>query len=340
MAVTVGVCGAVGQCAAADSIAAYSAPKDPPALTQVAAQAPAPGVQNGAPPIGWTTPAGWTELPATVIRIGNFLVPGEGGKKAEVAISSFPGAVGTEFDNVNRWRREIGLEPIQPDGISSKSMTVAGLEGKLYEFAGESENTVVGSLPREGRTWFFKLRGDKNVVDAAKPAFLEFLKTIHFNGSDAPIDQAAPVAKEAGEPDWTVPANWEPTPAGSMILKSFSVTGEGGQKAKITVSTFPGKVGGVLSNVNRWRAQLGLGPISAAELPGVTEPLPAAGAEAILVCINNTNMPAGHASSLIAAMAPREASTWFYKLSGDSRVVAREKEAFVKFVASVRYHEP
>ncbi len=167
--------------AAADDITSYSAPKGHAAITQTTgATCPAQGVMMNAAPIRWTTPAGWKDLPATAIRIGNFLVAGADGKKAEVAVTSFPGTVGTELDNVNRWRSEIGLKPVDQGGISSQAVTVDSLQGKLYEFDGASASTVVVSLPREGHTWFFKLRGDKVVVDGAKTAFLGFLKSVHY----------------------------------------------------------------------------------------------------------------------------------------------------------------
>lgn len=171
--------GAVG--AAAEDTSSYSVPKGHPPISQTpAGVCPVPGVKVDAAPIRWTSPAGWNQLPATAIRIGNFLVAGPDGKKAEVAITSFPGTVGTELDNVNRWRGEIGLEPVEQGGISSQSVTVDSLPGKLYDFAGASANTMVVSLPREGRTWFFKLRGDKDVVNGAKARFLDFLKSVRF----------------------------------------------------------------------------------------------------------------------------------------------------------------
>lgn len=167
--------------ATADDSTSYSVPKGHPPTSQTTAGAcPVPGVKLDAAPIRWTSPAAWNQLPATAIRIGNFLVAGPDGKKAEVAVTSFPGAVGTELDNVNRWRGEIGLEPVDQGGILSQTVTVDSLPGKLYNFAGASANTVVVSLPREGRTWFFKLRGDKNVVDGAKATFRDFLKSVRF----------------------------------------------------------------------------------------------------------------------------------------------------------------
>ena len=37
------------------------------------------------------------------------------------------------------------------------------------------------------------------------------------------------------------------------------------------------------------------------------------------------------------ASVPRDGQTWFYKMMGDDATVAREKDAFVKFVQTARY---
>jgi len=337
---------------AADDITSYSAPKEHPPISQtVAAMCPAPGVKMNAAPMRWTTPAGWNQLPATTIRIGNFLVAGEDGKKAEVAVTSFLGTVGTELDNVNRWRREIGLEPVDQGGASSQIVTVDSLQGKLYDFPGASASTVVVSLPREGGTWFFKLRGDKSVVDGAKATFLDFLKSVHFSGDMAqkpaatvgtmPSDPHAGVLaatnKSNGEPNWNPPSSWKANQSGQMIVKSFSVSGDGGQKANVAISVFPGNVGGTLANVNRWRAQMGLAPIARKDLPEATQSLEVAGGDAVLVDLTNPKAQAGASTRLVAAIVPQGDRTWFYKLVGDESVVAREKDGFVKFVQAVRY---
>ncbi len=59
-------------------------------------------------------------------------------------------------------------------------VTVDANEGKLYEFNSATASTVVVSLHREGAAWFFKLRGDKDVVAGAKASFTDFLNSVHF----------------------------------------------------------------------------------------------------------------------------------------------------------------
>ena len=61
------------------------------------------------------------------------------------------------------------------------------------------------------------------------------------------------------------------------------------------------------------------------------------GGKATLAEMSGTDQRSSRKAQLIAASVPRGGNTWFYKLMGDEAVVAREKEAFLKFVQTVRY---
>jgi hypothetical protein len=364
-------------CAAYDQIRVYSVPKEPPAASpaqtpaQAPAQAPAQtqptaGAQDipvNASPIHWTVPAGWEEKPADGFRRGSFAIKGAKGGQADVAITSFPGSVGTELDNVNRWRRELSMEEIGAGEIASEPVTVDSTPGKLYDLTGKEARTVVAMIPRNGSSWFIKLRGETAAVAAAKPAFLEFLKSVHFGGegeqatlaTDAtpradphaglglqgvpvsPGELAAPTTA-SDAPKWTLPAQWtETAPRSTMIFKSFAVSGDAGAKADITVSFLQGEGGGVLANVNRWRGQLGQPQIDQDQLDGVLELVATAEGKATLVDFMGTDAKSGQPARLVAAIVPHGEMTWFYKLMGNGKVVGGQKDSFVQFVKTVHY---
>lgn len=331
-----------------NEIKVYSAPKDNAPVPQMVAAAAQNGIaaDPNASPIHWKTPPGWKELEPTSMRVGNFLVS-NGEKKAEVSIIPFPGNTGSEVDNVNRWRREIGLAPIGEKDVSSEKVSIGADEGKLYDMTGAQLQTLAGFMEKDGTSWFFKMRGDKELVAQNKPAFVEFLKSIHFDSahSDEPAVAAKPVSTNikhvpdegsSGEPKWEIPENWQKAPATPMILKNFSV-GEGEHEARISISVFPGDVGGPLANVNRWRGQLSLEPIDEAGLAKLTTSIDVFGGKATLVDMTGTDGKTGKPARMIAAMVPRKEQTWFYKMMGDDSTVAREKEAFVKFVQTAHY---
>jgi len=102
----------------------------------------------------------------------------------------------------------------------------------------------------------------------------------------------------------------------------------------VNVSKSAGDGGGLAANVNRWRNQLGLSPLAQAELEKQVQTLEVPGAKAMLVDMSGTDGRTGQPSRLVGAILPGPDVTWFYKLMGEPQVVAREKDAFVKFVQS------
>jgi hypothetical protein len=338
----------------------YSAPKSdstPPVMAAAEESAPAT--------VHWKLPAGWQEQPASAMRVGSFAVAGADGQKADVSIIPLVGMGGSDLDNVNRWRGQVGLPPISQEEMAkaSEAVSVAGDKALLFDIAGtppgETKTTrlLAAVLHREGTAWFFKMTGDDKLVAQQKPAFVGFLKDITFeaaaaaaatasdlppghppltdNGNGVAVGAAAPVAaatEAAGKPAWTVPAGWQAEAPGSMQLAKFTTGAEGAQ-AEITVVSLPGSAGGMLANVNRWRGQIGLPPVTDAELPKLASPVAGADAGAFLVDLTNPEQK----RRLIAAAVPHGGSTWFYKLSGDAAAAGRAKEAFVQFVQSVKY---
>src|ERR1043166_1829259 len=335
---------------------AYSVPKEASAPI-VAASAPTIPTAGGSAKVHWKVPAGWQELPGNEMRLGNFVVPGASGTKAEVSVLSFPGSVGTEIDNVNRWRGQIGLDPIAGDQLKAETVTVGGSNGKFYDIGGgaDKKRILAASVSRGENTWFFKMLGDDAVVAAQRNSFAEFLKSVSFDGttSDAtepvvtkPVStntKKVPGATEpitvesaAGKPQWKAPADWTAAAASAMIKAKYVIARAENQKAEVTISSFPGDVGGTLANVNRWRGQLGLSPVDQAGMEKLVSSVDVLGGKAMLVEMNGTDQT-GQKTMMIAAMVPRSGETWFYKLIGHPEVVAAQKEAFIGFVQSVRY---
>ncbi len=331
-----------------DQIRSYNVPKEIPAAQAVETQpapaaTPASDIPVNSAPVQWTLPDGWQQLAPDGIRIGNFAVPGKDGTKANVAITSFPGTVGTELGNVNRWRQQLGLAPVEENEITSSSVPVDSSDGKLFDLSGSTERTIVALVRRDGATWFFKMSGDIGAVTDAKPAFMKFLDSVHFTGGSnaaaavaSPVTaDAAPPAPDSNSPKWSVPSNWVEKTPGAMLFKSFSIGDNSGASAAVTVSFFPGEVGGILANINRWRGQMGLPPVADDQLVNIANTLDTTGGKATLVDLDGTDAKVGE--RLVAAIVPHGENTWFYKLLGDKALVAKEKDSFVNFVKTVQY---
>jgi hypothetical protein len=144
---------------------------------------------------------------------------------------------------------------------------------------------------------------------------------------------------QAKNPQWTVPADWKAGRQSAMRRGSFLVSGADGQSAEIAITVFPGDVGGPLANVNRWRGQIGLEPVTVEQVKTMTTTVDANGIPATIVDFTNPKPPTGKtaAQRMIVATVPHAGDSWFVKMTGDEPVVAAQKDAFHKFVASIKF---
>lgn len=130
----------------------------------------------------WTAPAAWKAKTGSTMRKGSFAVPGAGGD-GDLAITAFPGDVGGELANVNRWRGQLNLPPIGEGELASAVTRVEhnGLAFGLVDLVGPGDKPqrMLGAyVPYHGATWFFKLVGPDTTVAQAKNDFLAFVQTV------------------------------------------------------------------------------------------------------------------------------------------------------------------
>jgi hypothetical protein len=127
----------------------------------------------------WKGPSHWQEKPASGMRKGTFTIAGDGGATAELAITAFPGDVGGEAANVNRWRGQLSLPPLAPDEAvrSIERIDANGLKIGVVEMAasgGTARRVLAAMVSHAGSMWFFKLDGPDALVTKEKAAFREF----------------------------------------------------------------------------------------------------------------------------------------------------------------------
>ena len=271
------------------------------------------------------------------MSLANFTIAGGAGQEAQVSITPLPLMTGREALIVNMWREQVGLEALPDEEVTKQfqSVEIGAEKANLFEITGKGKEgagplrIITAMVHRNNSSWFYKLSGDAALVDAQKPAFLEFLKSIQISQTAAPAP-ATEVAAASDSPkrSWTVPPQWKELPAGQMQTAKFAVPERDGAKAEVSVSIFPSDTGGTLANVNRWRRQIGLGEVDEAGLAPIVSPLDPARPEAKLIDMTNNN------KRLLGAIVPREGRYWFYKLLGDAAAVAPEKDAFVAFAKS------
>ncbi len=332
-----------------EEVREYSAPKEGAVEPQPALPSGHPDIAGGqkelppTPKINWAKlPDGWTEKPASAMRSASFAVADMNGHVADVSAIPLP-APGQEVELVNMWRQQMQLPPLNSSDVPAESVTIGTEQGKLFDMASETPiiegkskgRIIVAMLTRGETSWFFKIAGEEKFVAAQKSVFMEFLKGVSFPEATLVATQtaASPVVPDAaaGLPAWTAPANWQSQPPGQMLLAKFAIAGENSGKAAMTVSSFPGDVGGTLANVNRWRKQLGLGAVTDGDLGKLISTVETGGGTGSLVDMTGT------AARTVGVMLPRGGQMWFFKLMGDDAVVAHEKDAFLTFLKSLKF---
>lgn len=127
----------------------------------------------------WTTPKGWVEKPGDGMRAATLIPPGRG--RIEVTVIALPGDVGGELANVNRWRGQLGLPPMEEGALAAERQNVSSKLGpvSVYDFTSTGAvktRLVAAALRVGGTTWFFKLMGDEAAAAAARPAFVTLLE--------------------------------------------------------------------------------------------------------------------------------------------------------------------
>ena len=157
----------------------------PPAPGSMAQMAATPVPTADGPGLVWTVPAGWSEGPEKPMRKATLLVPGgDGAPGAELAITAFPGSVGSDLDNINRWRQQLGLPALSQSelGSSLEHVDVGALHVDLVDISGASQRMITAIVPHGGAKWFFKLTGPADVVARERDNFLAFIRGLRPQG--------------------------------------------------------------------------------------------------------------------------------------------------------------
>ncbi len=169
---------------AKDEVRSYRVAKEAPEAEAPAfAGEEAPSSAAASKDLHWDAPPpGWQEAPAGGMRAASFRVPGPDGE-ADMSVVVLPGDAGGDLANVNRWRGQIGLEPLDEQALAAQSVRLNTPVGQalLVDFTGGQNKTglLAAILAHEGKTWFLKMTGPASTVARARPAFEKFLKGLH-----------------------------------------------------------------------------------------------------------------------------------------------------------------
>ncbi len=336
----------------------YEIPKETPNLARSDGLPPGHPPTAGHPPgISWKTPQGWVEGEAQRSVRGNFHIHPNDLPHADVVVLDFPPQAVQVEDFAHLLADELKLE--KEDARSNQDIfekfSAGDNEFTLIRLTsdkplGEEENIIsvlAAVLKEPSRTWFFKLKGAEATIMAETDRFLEFLSSVEIDrdphagiaGGMAMQNLPQNASSQQGNPQWTIPEVWQPGRPSQMRRGSYQVMGDDNKMVDIAVTTFPGDVGGMLANINRWRNQIGLGPVTAGMVDTVVEKLDIDGKECQYVDLSGLTPPAGkfHPQRSLVGTFTHKGNSWFFKMSGDASLVEIQQKPFMEFLNSVKF---
>jgi hypothetical protein len=158
-----------------------------PGAPGAGAMPPGAAMEQGPVPFKFQVPQGWTKDDPMPMRTISFHT-GTPDKQVDVIVSQLPAIGGGGYlDNVNRWRGQVGLQPIKQGDPPQPSspVKVGDADGTQFDFVGpgpaaSAKRMIVAWVPRGNDWWFFKMTGTDQQVTQQQANFNAFLKSIQF----------------------------------------------------------------------------------------------------------------------------------------------------------------
>lgn len=250
----------------------------------------------------WKLPSGWRELPGSEMRYATLMI--EGTPELELSVTKFPSRPDLPVTeqvvmNINRWRGQLSLPPIDDVDLDQQSevITIADKKGYLINIVGRPKPKPPGmSRPAPQTT------RNENSERSPEPA------------------ASSPFAFEK-------PESWTAGPATQFAAVSLRVANED-QKASVTVTAAGGTR---LLNVNRWRGQVGLKPLSEEELSATAKKVEVGKLTGELHEIIEGDR------AILGVIFEDQGQTWYVKMMGDTPLVQRERERFEQFLKTLQW---
>ncbi|MFL5328852.1 MAG: hypothetical protein ACJ8C4_08035 [Gemmataceae bacterium] len=128
----------------------------------------------------------------------------------------------------------------------------------------QAVRAIIVMVPHGDATWFFKMSGPADAVAADESGFGKLIDSVRFSDGEPPVS-------------WTLPENW--ADSGKKTRERFA-TLRSASGVEVPITVFGKETAGVAKNVERWRRQIGLGPVPDSELPKLTNTIKVGGVDA------------------------------------------------------------
>ncbi|MCA9073054.1 MAG: hypothetical protein KDA84_29230, partial [Planctomycetaceae bacterium] len=269
----------------------------------------------------WKLPEGWTqESSGGGMRFATLKIPTD--SPLELSVMSLP-SLGDDYekytvDNINRWRGQVNLSPITKANLAEETQEVPTKDGQaiVVDLSGWQE---------KGKPSMPPFAGGGGPFSGGAP----------FAGGGGQSRPQAPLRQQptaSGLPELDLPKGWTKTPNKSgLTLASYQLE-DGGKQAEVTLirmGLLPDQL--LLVNINRWRGQVNLEPITAGEVQKAMTKIEAGDQTGRYLKLD------GPEKAMLVGMLNNAGSTWYIKMLGDTPLVKTKEAEFKKFVQSVRF---
>lgn len=265
------------------------------------------------PPVVWEEPKDWKKDHPTksFLRYAGFRIKAEP-KELEVTVTRMTATDYTLLPNVNRWRKQVNLPPLDRE---------------------EDAAVKREKINDQDVTWVDVKGLGVHSVSAAPPAPVAKVKEM---GIPFELPNFVPDlpegAGDGGNPfKNTAPKEWKKLPPTGIKVEHYLI-GEG--KDPVNVTLIPLGGGGTIGdNIVRWRGEVKLPEIGAAEAAKAGIKIKVAGIDSYYADIDN---PKGRAAfnRILAVMVPMGPQVWFIKMYGPREAVGANKASFDAYVKS------
>jgi len=248
----------------------------------------------------WDLPEGWHQHAGQGMRFATIMAGAHGSNPLELTVIPLGPAASGELANINRWRGQLGLPPIDQQQLDAVTRKVE-LDGTTATVV-----NILGAEPKQ---------------TAEPPA------------DDSPVDATSAAKTTSGPITHTLPAGWTDQPAEGMRKVSIQA-GE----ADLSVIALPPIAADVVANVNRWRGQVGLPQASAEEIQKQAQAVMIDGSRAVYVDLAGPESAGAERQRIVAAMSQRDDQVWFFKMSGSFDAVQPQVDAFKRWLDTLRFN--
>ncbi len=262
----------------------------------------------------WKLPEGWAIGPKKTgmfAPLASLIIDAD--SKTQLTISSL-GPNQDLLANANRWRGQLGLQPLTQDQVEAEFAQADGDDFYLFD----AEGTGSGQM------------GGKPSAPSAPFANAPFLQR---QAMQAKLDAGA-AATASTDLKYEAPEGWAVGKSSSMVTARFTKESavQPDKPTMITFTRMSAAVNNWPANVQRWAEQVGQ-VMSDEKITTATEKLEIGGHSSQLIELLD-----GSDQSIVAVMTVEGPNAWFFKLIGDKESVSKQLPAFRKLLKTIKFN--